>query len=1377
MKTEIKELDALLGNESIQPGSIIVIKGGPGSGKTTLGLQILNNNLKAYRENGGEEINAGFISLEVPFKKAIDYARSLYGFYELMLNKENFYYASKDDIKISIESIFEKSHPVDLSKPFKECLKKGNKNLTRGKINILFVDSLNILIDLIHTIKTNKATPNNQSITEFSFREIINLICGTAMSGLTNKSKPDTVYIFSVEYHPSLLENKIFISESFISDIEILLSIEPIKETTLKPKSFISGVGYEIEVDKEGKKAYEYRSFLRVIKSRYSKHHSRRCSYDIKSGRGIVFFDTYPGDGQISLFYENEKQREVWQEFFLDDIPHLYPSLRYEDFKRKNIQQTLSTHRHIKYIPEKIDLSLTSLDNYWVTWYTDLWRKSTIRDIIESSYVFKRYLRTLKMEPLDLCLDLIINRIHSLLTRPRVDITNYTKLFSNFKDDAMKGLFIDYAPKNNFSLHFSNRTIGYKKYNEDKTLPENPAIYCITGVTEIHFMGLGGGYKRISIEGSREINIIGNTRGMIIQRISINGKILKTICTNHSHLQFKVENKQTLIFNIQNGITYKKVDEPDENGPFNEINSEIAGKSIYAIIDGEIKTNKREYLPCFKDIILKFISSTYRKKINDLFFTLSSEGNLKCVECHFLTNLLSFFMENNKNIKQNLNGIITEIFYDKSDALNSKEKIFNALKESKMRIDRTTECKEETLQKEIIYDLLRELLNDKYLNCRYEKLPSSLAEMQESLADLIANRTILKKANCRWKIRFDKLLESFKWEIDKNDLEKQLQKDFFDLKVNDGGHFIDKLSNIFELKDPVLVKTLKRKQIKPVDFDNQILFRKNLAVYFFLHLLHEQNAKNVLCAQKKSELRLFGERNSDIIDELKQYDFESNRPVHHQDFVFSMRNFDEFISVPYDANISFVVYNKTTLDIFYQVLVHKLKSSNKGAQENETENAAYLKYLDLVSEIFTKKRTVLDSIVENPPSIIDESRLKNNLRKIINRSLLFKHPFTWEEVIALNQVIKCKEFKELYQDYKNEKTNNNKNVPFNEDTVFEWSQPQPAFLIETQTYDTYLSILLEFIWNSGGDICSTPDYILSTLRETDNLEKNEAKFRKDLLEALYLICLMFYSGTIPENSTLEPEMFMNRYSENFIAPKNDLGNSKDPIKKPWLFARHWYSTFIDLLAAKSKDPSASKGANVEQRELLWKGIAHQLGIMPIPVSIDRYLKNIDHPMEVKHISCWGDWHFAILRGSENEALGVELINKLMSSRNIADRAEKCAHVPTTEAFYSMYGKNRCINIPERTDGEKLPNITYNELRNTLFKHAKSRSQIFDFHHYMREIHAVLKYAEHISIRDKAGSTTEPITEFPKYLLRDIDHKIIEALSVMREFNYQGLNRF
>jgi len=66
-------LDAMLGldqkkNNGLKPGSIILLRGGPGSAKTTLSLQILRNHIA---KNGNS--SAVFVSLEVDPQAALDH--------------------------------------------------------------------------------------------------------------------------------------------------------------------------------------------------------------------------------------------------------------------------------------------------------------------------------------------------------------------------------------------------------------------------------------------------------------------------------------------------------------------------------------------------------------------------------------------------------------------------------------------------------------------------------------------------------------------------------------------------------------------------------------------------------------------------------------------------------------------------------------------------------------------------------------------------------------------------------------------------------------------------------------------------------------------------------------------------------------------------------------------------------------------------------------------------------------------------------------------------------------------------------------------------------------------------------------------------------
>ena len=69
MKTGISTLDQMLGGKGIPDGSIVLLRGGPGTGKTTLALQIAANHLAA--ETMGVNNFVIFTSLELPPERAV----------------------------------------------------------------------------------------------------------------------------------------------------------------------------------------------------------------------------------------------------------------------------------------------------------------------------------------------------------------------------------------------------------------------------------------------------------------------------------------------------------------------------------------------------------------------------------------------------------------------------------------------------------------------------------------------------------------------------------------------------------------------------------------------------------------------------------------------------------------------------------------------------------------------------------------------------------------------------------------------------------------------------------------------------------------------------------------------------------------------------------------------------------------------------------------------------------------------------------------------------------------------------------------------------------------------------------------------------------
>jgi hypothetical protein len=283
-------------------------------------------------------------------------------------------------------------------------------------------------------------------------------------------------------------------------------------------------------------------------------------------------------------------------------------------------------------------------------------------------------------------------------------------------------------------------------------------------------------------------------------------------------------------------------------------------------------------------------------------------------------------------------------------------------------------------------------------------------------------------------------------------------------------------------------------------------------------------------------------------------------------------------------------------------------------------------------------------------------------------------PRTWEEVIAFCEIAKVKLGMDLH------------------------------VLIETQTCSSFTCTALELIWNCGGELHVLADYSIPRRQEVE----------KALFDAFYLLYYMFSHNIIPHNCTLEPDVFASTY------PCRQKTNTPD-----WLLARHWYSTFIDVLTCRKSDGS---------QKYMWNPTADsgvRMDIMPIPLSLDYYERQQvtavpSDGFQPKHASCWGEWYIGAFRGTENVALAIDLINNIMGSQKVCDRASMRASIPTLVDFYEMYGKTRCFNIPGRAR-EMLPSTTYTELRELLFPTAKARSDIFDYHHSIRELHCIIEY--------------------------------------------------
>jgi hypothetical protein len=186
-------------------------------------------------------------------------------------------------------------------------------------------------------------------------------------------------------------------------------------------------------------------------------------------------------------------------------------------------------------------------------------------------------------------------------------------------------------------------------------------------------------------------------------------------------------------------------------------------------------------------------------------------------------------------------------------------------------------------------------------------------------------------------------------------------------------------------------------------------------------------------------------------------------------------------------------------------------------------------------------------------------------------------------------------------------------------------------------------------------------------------------------------------------------------------------SSVDPDRYPnvdWAFARHWYSTWIDAQAKYAA--VRPEGDRVERVPALTG--KERYGIWPLPIAQAYREKCHQNNVVPAHRSAWGEWYLMIQSGAENVELGVELVNNLMTSGKVTARALSGAGIPTLRPFYDTWGGSRCVG----TD------MTYNDIRRTFFKHARSRT---DFANY-RKTARILSGALHAVVSNPGANARD-----------------------------------
>ncbi len=521
LDTGMAELDQLLGlpDKEFPDTATILIRGGQGAGKTTLALQILNHQLKETidQETGKKteenEKNFGlFLSLERQANVALKNAKDNLGMTSLelvatatceggkVLGVDGNSFRDKLKEKLStprdldiesfltdLLSMFKPIHIVD-PQPIKDRINEAIKAYKKNKTDVFF----NVLAETIYDFVGGKG---DASQTLWLVVDSLNVLERAifqrtelekyrgAIQGLANalhgKLGMKIVVLFTGEYHTPDHDVSGASGESFFCDVEILLTQEPVIGKARTDPRNSAAAGFNIELHHDPKNypggpdadvaqkqqvVVETRPFCRVLKSRFGKHQSRRCSYKIEKDIGFQFDDIFPGDGHVLLFEDNTKQREDWEIFLLKDGPHEFPALRFELFDRSSQQRIFSTERSFRGHRRDTDLHLASLDTYWINWFRELNERFIIgRELGSLREEIKKHVEQQKLSEKE-----AVKRFANALCRVHWEFLELKKSVEDKKEEKKQALVSKICTKLNRQLKKITKLSDYKAVEDLK---------------------------------------------------------------------------------------------------------------------------------------------------------------------------------------------------------------------------------------------------------------------------------------------------------------------------------------------------------------------------------------------------------------------------------------------------------------------------------------------------------------------------------------------------------------------------------------------------------------------------------------------------------------------------------------------------------------------------------------------------------------------------------------------------------------------------------------------------------------------------------------------------------------------------------------------
>jgi hypothetical protein len=323
--------------------SIVLIAGRPGTGKTTLALEILTKAVE------NKKISVAFLTFDESPADAWERYTKSYGSklsskqYELLSPRRRDY-GSTPKLRIctapdrwllpfgGADDSTPEKNPKSLETPYQELRDCG----------VWVIDGLNHLFDELHDQPAEflKSVRRLQR----TIRRIFIESGPTDDFGRVAHPVDPRIVILTAEYSSDREE---YLFESYFADVVIRLeqvmhcpdsSFPEVKDSLLRC-SIAKGRGIHIQ--------------------------RRSVSYEFKPGKGIEFYPTYPASGQLSLFKENRSQESLISDFEQNDVPSLFPGLSVRPFGREQLYHEYAIRRRERRIPQRFDLRLSSLDEYW----------------------------------------------------------------------------------------------------------------------------------------------------------------------------------------------------------------------------------------------------------------------------------------------------------------------------------------------------------------------------------------------------------------------------------------------------------------------------------------------------------------------------------------------------------------------------------------------------------------------------------------------------------------------------------------------------------------------------------------------------------------------------------------------------------------------------------------------------------------------------------------------------------------------------------------------------------------------------------------------------------------------------------------------------